>query len=66
MLQNETMDLAEWSQRESADDGFDWGASTVTAVIRVISRAAVQMSVFTRSEAKPALCEPTLIDSSQK
>lgn len=51
---------------ESAGNGFDWGASIVIAVICVISRAAVQMSVFTHNEAKPALCEPTLIYSSQK
>lgn len=46
-------------------NGFDWGASIVI-VFCVISRAAVQMSVFTHNEAKPALCEPTLISSSQK
>lgn len=46
MLQNETMDLPEWFQRESVDDRFDWGASKVTAVIHVVSWAAVQMSVF--------------------
>lgn len=51
---------------ESAGNGFDWGASIVIAVICVISRAAVQMSVFTHNEAKPALCEPTLIYFSQK
>ena len=51
---------------ESAGNGFDWGASIVIAVICVISRAAVQMSVFTHNEAKPALCESTLIYSSQK
>lgn len=50
---------------ESAGNGFDWGASIVI-VFCVISRAAVQMSVFTHNEAKPALCEPTLIYSSQK
>lgn len=46
-------------------NGFDWGTSMVI-VFCVISRAAVQMSVFTHNEAKPALCEPTLISPSQK
>lgn len=37
---------------ESAGNGFDWGALIVIAVICVISRAAVQMSVFTHNQAK--------------
>ena len=66
LLQDGKNAFTETISVESAGNGFDWGASIIIAVICVISRAAVQMSVFTHNEAKPALCEPTLIYSSQK